>query len=125
MYGKYWQFTRSDDYLNLLEQEKLGKMPIFKHITSPKDGKRKNAIHENAHNSRNRKFFSFFGMRKREYLLIFRPVWLLSDNGMWGISGAKLRIWGSECGFESVVNLGNYPNYSHETIQRSMLTAQP
>ncbi|KAL5263653.1 hypothetical protein ACHWQZ_G008876 [Mnemiopsis leidyi] len=66
MYGKYWQFTRSDDYLNLLEQEKLGKMPIFKHITSPKDGKRKNAINENAHNSRNRKFFSFFGMRKRE-----------------------------------------------------------
>ncbi|XP_063682487.1 regulator of G-protein signaling 12-like isoform X2 [Bolinopsis microptera] len=66
MYGKYWQFTRSDDYLNLLEQEKLGKSPIFKHITSPKDGKRKNAINENAHNSRNRKFFSFFGIRKRE-----------------------------------------------------------
>ena len=70
MYGKYWQFTRSDDYLNLLEQEKLGKSPIFKHITSPKDGKRKNAINENAHNSRNRKFFSFFGMRKREYMII-------------------------------------------------------
>ena len=79
MYGKYWQFTRSDDYLNLLEQEKLGKMPIFKHITSPKDGKRKNAINENAHNSRNRKFFSFFGMRKREFYYPNR-LYLLTVN---------------------------------------------
>ena len=67
MYGKYWQFTRSEDFLDLLEQEKLGKTPFFKHINSPKDGKRKNVITDNAHNSRNRKFLNFFSIKKRKF----------------------------------------------------------
>ena len=28
-YDKFWQFTRSPEYLNLLEQEKIGKAPTF------------------------------------------------------------------------------------------------